>query len=205
VVLLLGGAWHLASSLAHRWTGGHGLLGAALFALIMAAVVAALGYVGFVVLLSLACAPFCSALSDRVEAIAAGRPPPKRTVGETLVEALRGVAHAIGRLALYVVVSVPLYLLGVAVPPASPIFVGLGMVVTSYFLAYDFLDYPLSSRARGFGAKWRYVMGHQPEALGFGGMVGLLLAVPALNVLVAPFAAVGAALLFVDLERADAP
>jgi CysZ protein len=167
-------------------------------------VVVALGYVGFVVLLSLACAPFCSALSDRVECYATGRPIPKRALGATLYEALRGIGHALLRLGIYVVISVPLYLLGVVVPPASPVFAGLGMLVTTYFLAYDFFDYPLSSRERGFGEKWRYVMAHQAESLGFGAMVGLLLAVPALNVLVAPFAAVGAALLYVDLERADA-
>jgi uncharacterized protein involved in cysteine biosynthesis len=42
---------------------------------------------------------------------------------------------------------------------------------------------------------------NRAESLGFGAMVGLLLAIPALNMLVAPFAAVGAALLHVDVEK----
>jgi CysZ protein len=200
VILLFGGAWHLASSWAHGFAGD-GFFGWLLFVFIMAFVVLAIGYVGFVAILALACAPFCAVLSDRTEALATGRPPPKHAIGTVLFEALRGIAHTLLRLAAYVAVSVPLYLLGIVLPPLSPIFVVLGMVITSYFLAYDFLDYPLSSRRHGFGQKWAFIAEHRAESLGFGAMVGLMLAIPLFNLVVAPFAAIGAALLHVELER----
>jgi CysZ protein len=154
-----------------------------------------------VAILALACAPFCALLSDRTEAIAAGRPVPKHGIGTTLLEAGRGLLHTLFRLVCYAGISIPLYLLGLLVPPLSPIFVFLGMIVTSYFLAYDFLDYPLSSRHHGFSQKWAFIAQHRAESLGFGAMVGLMLAIPLFNLVVAPFAAIGAALLHVELER----
>jgi CysZ protein len=201
VLLLFSWAMQLAATLAHHWAGGHGWLGRILFFLIMIFVVVPLGYLAFTAILSLSAAPFCAALSDRVEHLATGRPIPNLGVGGTILEALRGILHALLRLTVYLVISVPLYLIGLFVPPIAPITMMLGMIVTSYFLAYDFLDYPLSSRKKGFAEKWAFVDENRAESLGFGAMVGLLLAIPALNMLVAPFAAVGAALLHVDVEK----
>ncbi len=211
VALLFGAFAHLASAIAQRFSGGHGVIFGFLFAIMMALVTIAVYYVGFVAILSLASAPFCSSLSDRAEALATGRPIPRRGAKATLVEAGRGIVHALLALALYLAISLPISALGLLVnfiplvgQVLSMVLYALGFLVTSYFFAYGYLDYPLSSRCAGFGEKWAYIGRHRAEALGFGGMVGLIVLVPIVNLLVAPFATVGAALLFVEIERGDA-
>ncbi|MSP62609.1 MAG: hypothetical protein EXR72_20220 [Myxococcales bacterium] len=200
VALLFGGAMRLASSLASYFGSGHGWLVMALLALVIGLVLLGIGYIGFVVVLSLANAPFCSLLSERVEALATGRPAPSRGVIGILIEAGRGLLHALLRVVVYLAISLPLWLVNLIIPPLAPIMAILSILATSYFLAYDYLDYPLSNRAAGAGTKWGYVTEHGAESLGFGGMTGLLLAIPLLNLFIAPFAAVGATLLYVEMS-----
>jgi CysZ protein len=203
VVLLFSGASHLASSLSHRFAG-HGFFGSLLYTVIMAVVVLAVYFVGFVAVLSLASAPFCSSLSDRTEALAAGRKIPKHGIGHVITEAARGLLHAILSLGLYLIISVPISLAGALIAPLAPFFWFAGFVVTAYFFAYGYFDFPLSSRCTGFGEKWDWLAKNRADSLGFGSMVGLMVMIPGFNLFIAPFATVGAALLYGEIEKRNA-
>lgn len=197
-LLLFTGAISLGQRLAHRT--GHGFFAELFFLFFVVFVFVAIGYFAYVALISIAAAPFCSAISDRVEAIHTGVTLPPQPFSTTLREAGRGVLHAIARAFVYLLISLPLSLFNMIFPPLAPVILCGQFVVTSYFLAYDFLDYPLSRRCAGFGQKWKFIDEHRAESLGFGFMLGLIFLFPVINVLMAPFAAAGAAILHADLR-----
>jgi CysZ protein len=198
VALLLGGAFALGAALLDRWTGGHGAWATVLAIIVLVFVVLALGYVAFVGLMAIVTAPFCALLSERTDEIAGGR---ALDTGGFVVEAVRGIAHSIAQVAVYGAVVVPLHLSGLLVGPLAPVVAVIGFIATALFLAYDYLDLPLSTRRVRFADKWRFVQAHRAEALGFGGATALLMAIPVVNLFVPPFAAVGATLLHRELAE----
>ena len=198
---LVGVAIEWLRGLGERWTAGHGLL-AALWTILLLLGGLLAGYVLILALLAVTAAPFCGLLAERVIELDGGRRLPPLSVAGFVLEALRGALHAVLRLAAYLAIALPLYLLGLLLPPLSL----LGLLLTCFFLAYDSFDYALSTGKRGFVDKWRFVFRHGAESFGLGGAVALLLALPFVNLLVAPVAATGATLLFRELETsADAP
>ena len=198
---LVGVAVEWLRSLGERWTAGHGLL-AALWTILLVLAGLLVGYLLLLALLAVTAAPFCGLLAERVIELEGGRPLPALSVGGFVVELLRGALHALLRLAGYLAVALPLSLLALLLPPLSL----LGLLLTCFFLAYDSFDYALSTGRRGFVDKWRFVFRHGAESFGLGGAVALLLALPLVNLLVAPIAATGATLLFRELEAsADVP
>ena len=77
----------------------------------------------------------------------------------------------------------------------------LGLCLTALFLAYDGFDYPLDRRQPGFWAKWRYLVRHPGQTVGYSAGTMAMYMVP-LAALVAPsFAAVGATLAYLDAEK----
>ena len=184
---------------------GHGVLAGVIYYLLMIFVVFAVIYFGLVIAVSIAASPFCSMLSERVEAIESGEPPPKLPLATVLGFALLDTWHSILRAVVYLMLTLSLSMIGMicalsaVLSPVAMALVALQFVITCWFIAYDFLDYPLSRRGIDFAGKFAYVEKHRAESLGFGFTVGLLLLVPLLNVLVAPVAAVGAARMFVAL------
>jgi CysZ protein len=198
LLLIIGANWGV-SYLSQRWGGGHGVWAGVIYILLMIFVVAALVFLGAVVLLSLAASPFCSLISERTEALATGKPVPSQSWGQIFTESLRGIGHALIRVFCYLALTLPLSALGFFLSPIAPVFLILQFVISAFFLAYDFLDYPLSRRCVGFGAKWIYVDRHRADSFGFGVTVALAILVPLANVIVPPIAAVGATLLYVDL------
>jgi uncharacterized protein involved in cysteine biosynthesis len=77
---------------------------------------------------------------------------------------------------------------------------GLTAALSAVLLAYDGFDYPLARRGAGFGGKWKYLLVHPGQTLGYCVGATLLYLVP-LAIVVAPaFAAVGATLAFLDTD-----
>jgi uncharacterized protein involved in cysteine biosynthesis len=74
----------------------------------------------------------------------------------------------------------------------------LGAALSALLLAYDGFDYPLARRDAGFGRKWRYLLLHPGQTLGYCAGASLLYLVPPAIVVAPAFAAVGATLAFLD-------
>ncbi len=160
--------------IALAWLGG--LLGAVLVFLALQGVLAA---------------PFCDALSARVEALS-GAPPPSAGLSGTALS----IGHAALRALAYLGLLVILFLVGLFVP-------GMwlaSILVSSLYAALDYLDYPTTRRRWSLAQKLDLVGRHKGAAIGFGLAASVLTAVPLLGLAVAPMAAVGGTLLFLDLQ-----
>jgi uncharacterized protein involved in cysteine biosynthesis len=204
IALTLGGAvWtrHAASAFVARHTAGHGALVGVLVWIAVQAFVLATGYVFYVVSCLVATAPFAGALSVRAEAFASGAPVAKEGFGAALSASLRGAGHTLLGAILYLGLSLPLFVLQWIALPLAPLFWLAGLVLSALFFAFDGFNEPLHRRAAGFGAKWRFVLAHGAESLGFGTAVALLMAIPLVNLIVTPVSVVGGTLLYVELTR----
>jgi len=148
----------------------------------------------FVVLQPLFGAVFNDILSERVERKILGEAPK----APFLASLGRSLAHGILKLVLYACALVVGLLVSVATAGLGSI-VGIGL--GALFLAYDGFDYPLGRRSAGFGAKWRYLALHPAQTVGYGLGATAFYLMPLAFVVVPPFAAVGATLVFLDTEK----
>jgi uncharacterized protein involved in cysteine biosynthesis len=188
---LIGGTVTLGIHLV-RQRMGPGLLGSPLAAIGMWVVGGLLGLVFFVILQPVVGAPFVDLLTEKAEIIVRGGHP---RVG-LLLATWRSLWHGILKLLCYAV--------ALALVLALTTLTGIGGAITagvsSVLLAYDGFDFPLARRGAGFAAKWKYLLVHPGQTLGYCVGATLLYLVP-LAIVVAPaFAAVGATLAFLDTD-----
>lgn len=165
-----------------------------------------LGYYLWLMATSLVTAPVKDSLSELVEARRTGKPGPKFTLGALVAEIGRTLRVESGKLFLYALVMIPLYVLSFAVPAVGQVLLTVfGWYFTALFLAFDYLDWPMARRGWGFRARYRELAkNNRAVALGFGTACWFLLLVPVLNVLLIPGAVVAGTNLFVDLDAAGA-
>jgi uncharacterized protein involved in cysteine biosynthesis len=158
------------------------------------AVAVLLGLVFFVVSQPLLAAPFVDALTEKTESVVRGTHP---RIG-FWVGVWRSLLHGGLKLLCYLGALALVWALTVLTGVGG----GIGAVLSAVLLAYDGFDYPLGRRDAGFGRKWRYLLLHPGQTLGYCVGTSLLyLFLPA--IVVAPaFAAVGATLVFLDTDTA---
>ncbi len=147
-------------------------------------------------------APFLEALTRRVEILARPDAPSPPQMGFWR-SVWRVVVQESKRVLIYLVLMALLLLLNLVPVVGSLLYAGLAWLVTSFFLASEFLDYPLERRGYSLGAKLGYTRRLGLTGLAFGAAVFVLGMVPVLNLALLPLAAVGGTLLF--LERPPAP
>jgi uncharacterized protein involved in cysteine biosynthesis len=181
-ILLLRGAIH--HFLAH--SRGVTILAAWIGGLVLALLL-------FLALQGLVCAPFCDRASARTELYATGTPPP---VAGARAQAI-SVVHGLLRTGFYLGALITVFVAGLFVPGLWV----LGLVLSSLYAALDFLDYPATRRRFRLSRKLGLLRAHPASMLGFGLSASLLTAVPLVGLVTAPIAAIGATLLFLDLER----
>jgi uncharacterized protein involved in cysteine biosynthesis len=154
------------------------------------------GVVLFIVLQPLLSAVFCDRLSEIVEKRVRGSAPAVPLLASTA----RAVVHGLLKLVLYGLALV----VGLALTTLTGLGALVGVGLGALFLAYDGFDYPLARRGVSFGGKWRYLVVHPAQTLGYGLGATVLYLVP-LAVFVAPaFTAAGATLAFLDAEAKSA-
>lgn len=150
------------------------------------------GVVLFILIQPILSAVFCDRLAEVVEKRVRGSAPTAPFFASTG----RALVHGLLKLVLYGLALLVGLALTALTGLGSLVGVGLGAI----FLAYDAFDYPLARRGAGFGAKWGYLAKNPGITLGFGLGATLLYLVP-LAFFVAPsFNAVGATLVYLDLE-----
>src|SRR5262249_19011590 len=147
----------------------------------------------FLALQGVLAAPFCDVLSARTEAQVSGAPPPTAGLSGSAVSLAPPAPRATG----YLAVVTALFVIGFVVPGTWVV----SLVVASLYAALDYLDYPTTRRRWSLGRKLGLVGAHKGATLGFGLAASVLTAVPLLGLAIAPMAAVGGTLLFLDLER----
>jgi CysZ protein len=190
-IALIGGTVALGVHLV-RQRMGPALLGSPLAAIGLWVVGSLLGLVFFVILQPVVGAPFVDVLTEKVESITRGEHP---RIG-VLVAAWRSLWHGVLKLLCYAVALA----LVLALTTLTGIGGGIAAAVSSVLLAYDGFDFPLARRGASFGAKWKYLLVHPGQTLGYCVGATLLYLVP-LAIVVAPaFAAVGATLVFLDTD-----
>src|SRR5262245_31281233 len=156
------------------------------------------GVVLFLIGQPLLLAVFSDQLSERVERDVLG----KAYTVPFLTSTGRALVHGLLKLVLYAVaLVVGLGLTAVTGGLGSLIGIALG----GLSLAYDGFDYPLARRGASFGAKWAFLASHPGLTVGYGIGATLLYMIPFAVFVASPFAAVGATLAYIDLDKASAP
>ena len=123
-----------------------------------------------------------------------GRPTPGddapfwQSAGRSLRASLLGLAA----LPLLVVLGVA----DLVIPGAFVVLVPLKLLVAGFFLAWDYLDYPLGLRGWRARDRLRWALHHLPALLGFGTSLAAVLLVPLAQLFVLPVGVVAAAWLF---------
>jgi len=154
------------------------------------------GVVLFLIAQPLLLAVFSDQLSERVERDVLGK---AHTV-PFLTSTGRALVHGLLKLLLYgIALVVGLGLTAVTGGLGSMIGIALG----GLSLAYDGFDYPLARRGAGFGAKWAFLLRHPALTLGYGIGATALYLIPFAVFVASPFAAVGATLAYIDLEKLE--
>jgi CysZ protein len=155
-------------------------------------IAAVLGLIFFVVAQPLVGAPFVDALTEKTELIVRGQHP---RVGFWR-SAWKALLHGGLKLLCYLTALVLVW----ALTMLTGIGGGIGAVLSAVLLAYDGFDYPLARRGAGFGGKWRYLLLHPGQTLGYCVGASLLYLIPPAIVVAPAFAAVGATLAFLDTD-----
>jgi uncharacterized protein involved in cysteine biosynthesis len=192
VALAGGAAWGAArywrQELADRAIGSPAL---ATLLLVVASGLSAI--VLFVVLQPLLGAVFNDALCERVERRVGGAPPRVAF----LASAGRALGHGLLKLVLFALA----FVIGLGLSAITGGLGGaVGVALGALFLAYDGFDYPLSRRAAGFWAKWRYLALHPTQTIGYGLGATVFYLVPLALIVAPPFTAVGATLVYLETE-----
>jgi CysZ protein len=155
----------------------------------------------FYIVAGIICVPFNELLSQKVEEIMKGRPHDEVfSIRLLALDIWLAIVGEIKRVFLFLGLILPLLLLNL-IPGIGTVAYGiLAGVVTLLFLAYDFLDHPLGRRRLPFGEKRKFMLRNFPSTIGFGGGVFIFLLVPVINFVVLPINAIGATLLFTEIE-----
>ena len=157
-------------------------------------------FFGFTLVGGVIAAPFNEVLSQRTEALLLGRAADESAggLGALYREALYAIGTELRKIVLYLAVTAPIVVVGFF-PVFGPVVSSIaGFLVTSYFLAYDYTDPPMSRRHLAFAEKRRMLRARRPAALGFGAAALGLMAIPILNLALLPVQVVAGTMLFVD-------
>jgi CysZ protein len=142
-------------------------------------------------------APFLEILTRRVERLTLGGEPEFEDMGPWR-GMLRAARQELKKLVLYLTLISSLLILNLIPVVGALAYMVLTGLTTCFFMALEFLDYPLERRGFSLGRKLAYVWELKLTGLGFGAMVLCLGVVPILNLAMLPLAAAGGALLFLD-------
>jgi CysZ protein len=151
----------------------------------------------FTVIGRIIAAPFLELLTRKVESLAG--PMVEHPVEISFLQSIwRVMVQESKRVLIYIGVMIPLLVLNLIPGLGNLIYTALAWLVTSFFLASEFLDYPLERRGFSLSSKLRYTRSLGLTGIGFGTSVFIMGLLPLLNLALLPLAAVGGTLLFLE-------
>ncbi len=149
-------------------------------------------------------APFNALLAERLEAELSGQPPPEtRGMKAYAAIVLVTLGNELRKLAYMLVWAVPILVLFV-IPGVNLVAPFLWLVFSSWMLALEYADYPMGVYNMRFSQERRILRRHRALALGFGGALMLMTAVPIINFFAMPVGVAGATALWVERMRDQA-
>ncbi|MCB2227422.1 MAG: EI24 domain-containing protein [Desulfarculaceae bacterium] len=149
--------------------------------------------------------PFLELLTRRTEALAQGGAAGEDWADNGLArDLLRVIRQSLMRLIIYLAVMLPLLLINLIPGLGGAIYAVLAWLITAYFLALEFMDYPLDRRGLSLKQKGRYVRGLGLGWLGYGSAILALGLIPVVNFALLPLAAVGGTLLYLERPQPHA-
>ncbi len=151
----------------------------------------------FVTLANIIAAPFNGLLAERVEQHLTGQPLPTTPWAQFLKEVIPIILNEIRKLGYFLRYAIPIGLL-LIFPLTTAIGTPLWLGFTSWMLALEYLDYPMSNNKLSFIQVRQKAAQLRLTSFGFGLVVMALSAVPLLNLLVMPAAVAGATAAWVD-------
>lgn len=154
----------------------------------------------FVTLANIIAAPFNGLLAERVEQLLTGQPLPGTPWAQLLRDFLPIMFNEIRKLGYFLRYAIPIGLL-LIFPITTAIGTPLWIAFTSWMLALEYLDYPMSNNKLTFDQVRQSASQLRLTSFGFGLVVMLLSAVPLLNLLVMPAAVAGATAAWVEKYR----
>ena len=185
--------------------GGGAALGAVIQVVFAVLVLLAVGFVlvRFGVVLG---SPWYTRLSERVEEQLTGAAAPAEplTFAGVAADLGRALRFEAGKLALLVVVGLPLLVVNVLPGVGQLVAAGGGLALGATIACLDFFDGPLGRRQRPFRARLGYIRRTLPASAGFGVACAALLGVPLLNLLSLPVCVTAGTIFYCDHRDANA-
>jgi len=205
----LGGAvWSLFPQ---SWTDASGWVGGLLrvvhwiIELIAGILITLLGFILVLLLSSVVAAPFNDALSEAVERMLTGAPPPSFSLRRMTADLVRTVRLELLKVLVYLAVVGPMFLASFFIPGLGQIVSLAGFVLTAVYLGIDYIDWPAARRNWSVGDRLAFTRRQIPAVAGFGLGVWVLLFIPLVNLLFMPAAVAGGTMLFLALTGEALP
>jgi CysZ protein len=193
------GAWETAFHFIDRQAGAWKQVEGWLLTVVLAVLFIVLGVLAALALAQPLSGFALDAISHAQEKALTGRASPKPFVLASAWSALKVglVAFLLGAPVLVVLTVV-----GLVFPPALIVTIPLKILVCGWMLAWDFVDYPLTMRDLGLGARFGWVGRHFLAFTTFGVLWALLVIVPGLVLLLLPMGVAGATQMVVMADGA---
>jgi CysZ protein len=153
------------------------------------------GFLSFTVLANLLAAPFYGKLSAKTLSLLSGpaAPPLEQPMTQVLLAELRRAGYLLSR-------ALPLLILSF-IPGINVVAPLLWAVFGAWGMALEYMAYPLENAGVLFSEQKQLLKSIRLGALGFGGVAVMGLAMPVLNVIIAPAAVIGATIYFNDVRK----
>ncbi|MGH2366717.1 MAG: EI24 domain-containing protein, partial [Chloroflexota bacterium] len=138
-----------------------------------------------------------------IEAIRTGsaHPAPSADLAGAAYDLWRALLYELKKLALVVVVGLPLLLLNVVPVAGTVLATAGGLALGATIACLDFLDAPLERKRLGFRSKLAVVRHSLPASAGFGLACLALVSVPFVNLFSIPLCVAAGTLFFCDRVR----
>lgn len=158
-------------------------------------------YFSFTVVANGLGSPFYGFLAERTWSLATGKAAPEMEMpwGKAILKGFEGESR---RLAYLASRAVPVLLLFL-IPGFNVVAPVLWMMLNAWFLGLEYMAYPMEARGRDFTQERQRLGRFRFGVSIFGGLVLLGLAVPVLNVFMAPAAVVGATLYLREIAELE--
>ncbi|MEL0083787.1 MAG: sulfate transporter CysZ [Gammaproteobacteria bacterium] len=167
-----------------------------LWPLLLLALLLVVSY-SFVTLANIIASPFNGLLAERVEQLLTGQPLPDTPWAQLMRDIVPTMVNEIRKLGYFVRYAIPIGLLMIF-PVTTAIATPLWFAFTSWMLALEYLDYPMSNNRIQFVDVRDRAGKLRLTSFGFGLVIMLLSTVPLLNLIVMPAAVAGATAAWVE-------
>ncbi len=154
----------------------------------------------FGALSNLLAGPFNDRLSLRTEELATQKTESEvLTIAEAIRQFGRTILMELKKIGFFLVLQFIVLLVWVIPVVGAAIHAVLATIVTLWFLAAEFLDYPMERRKTSYRMRLLFCWNNRYEIFGFGSGVALCLFIPVVGFFSLPFAVVGGTLLYLTI------